>query len=157
MKSKLTFIAGGAIATLALSACGGGGLNNSETRDDHRSCYQQSSGYHCELVGLALYHGDGEDQDVGNALNYFRRGCSLGQASSCGNWARVVVNEDAVTQDDERLLTRLERSCRKYDFESCEGLSAALSTDGFAGYDPERADAVREVACGDGLPWFCAQ
>lgn len=111
----------------------------------------------CHAYGLALYRGEGMEQDKAGALELWTRNCDAGWGRSCNNIGAHLRTGDGLEKDEAKSFEYFTKGCDLGDDYSCVGLSQAYSLG--LGVEPDypRAAELAQAGCDDDFAGACRE
>jgi TPR repeat protein len=110
----------------------------------------------CGVASFIYGKGNGIPIDVDRKVALGRKGCDLGDATSCFNLATMFEHGEGVPKSPTDRITYLAKACDLNDGESCDRLADA-NEDGDAGVPVDAVKALRlhRKACDNGFRRSC--
>jgi TPR repeat protein len=113
-------------------------------------------GDECFRVGLGFYSGSGSyPQKRALAVRAYERGCSLGNARACNNFADALTYGEGTSVDVSRAVVLYERACGLGEEIGCANLGYMMEHGRGIARDTRRARSLYAQACDAGEAYGC--
>jgi len=119
------------------------------------SCDRDSVMASCHAVGVCYRTGEGVEEDMEMAVEYFSRACAKRNHVSCTAVGTMQLAGEGMEEDPIAAANTFDRSCVAGDYDACNHLGALQVSGELGVIDYTRANMYFEKSCDGGDPQGC--